>query len=149
MGDRTYVTLTIPSALADLALPLLDAYDDSGEDSGNRYFTFLAVNYGELDFLPQLMEAGIPFNSEWASGNEYGAGCKSCRFTPEGELIIKEIYDEGINPCHTSLMSLIDSPSALRAYILAHDERITALPWDNQVEYGKLYRAKQLISPKQ
>ena len=147
MGDRTSVTLSIPTVLIETALPFLDNYQDESNSETLSYFTYYEVNYGELDFLCHLIAAGIPFDSEWCAGSEYGAGCKSCRFTPEGEEIINEIYDDGRNPCHTSLMALIDNPSALRAYILAHDERIKVLPWDNQVEYGKLYRTKQLINP--
>ena len=48
---------------------------------------------------------------------------------------------------HAQLAKWLKELTALRAYILAHDERIKVLPWDNQVEYGKLYRTKQLINP--
>lgn len=147
MGDRTYVTLSVLSAHKEQVTALSeDTYNSDWEQPTKHYFVFGEVNYGELDFLDKLQDAGIAYDSEWEAGSEYGSGGEHCRFTAEGEIVLKEIYDSEINPNLTQLISLIDQPEALRNFILHHKEQITTLPWDNQEEYGKLYRTKQLIA---
>ena len=148
MGDRSYVTLSVLTSQAELARTLIEDFNDEITFDNDRctYFTFEEVNYGELKFLDALQAAGIAYLSEWEGGNEYGAGCTSCRFTAEGEAIIKSFDDSEINPELYTLMELIDQPEQLRTYILAHKELRTILPWDNQEEYGKLYQATMLIN---
>ena len=149
MGDHSYVTLSVLASQAEQAKTFMD-YEPNREGNFDKdrciYFEFEEVNYGELKFLDALQAAGIAYLSEWESGQEYGAGCTSCRFTPEGKAIIKSFDDSEINPPLYNLMELIDQPDALRTFILAHKELRTIMPWDNQEEYGKLYRATQLIT---
>lgn len=148
MGDRTSVILTVLATQAEQAKQYMDyqANTTGSSDTGLcTYFYFEEVNYGSLGFLDVLQAAGIAYISEWGDGSEYGSGAVSCRFTAEGEVVIKEIYDSAINPDIGNLLELIDQPDALRAYILHHRELRTVLPWGNQEEYGKIYRAKQLI----
>lgn len=149
MGDRSYVTLSVLKSQAELAKAFMDYEpNDEGNFDGDRctYFSFEEVNYGELEFLDALQAAGIAYLSEWEGGSEYGPGCTSCRFTAEGEAIIKSFDDSEINPHLHNLMELINQPKQLRNYILAHKELRTILPWDNQEEYGKLYRTTMLIN---
>ena len=146
MGDRTTVTLTVPRDFADLVEKLDEANEREPSTEGNlTYLTYYEVNYGELHFLKKLKEQGIPYDSAWCDGDEYGSGTKSLRFTPEGETIEMELYDT--HPDMHALVALIDDPVALRQYILNHQASRQVLPWDNQVEYGKIYRARQLIAP--
>lgn len=149
MGDRTTVTLSVLTAQAKTAEALfVDRYFDVALDTDPLIFqwTFEEVNYGELPFLHKLQQAGIAYDSEWGRGDEYGSGCKSCRFTSLGTAIDKEIYDENLNPNLAALLERIDQSDHLRQYILDHQESITTLPWDNQEEYGKRYRVTQLIT---
>ena len=148
MGDRTTVTLTVPHDFADIVEEIDGANErEPSTEGGLIYLTYYEVNYGELRFLKKLKEQGIPYDSAWCDGDEYGSGTKSLRFTPEGEAIELELYDADANPEMHTLIGLIDDPVALRQYILDHQASRQVLPWDNQVEYGKIYRARQLINP--
>jgi hypothetical protein len=151
MGDRTTVTLTVLTAHADRAGEIFDEDNLSEEASESQdglltHFVFYEVNRGNLDFLDELTAAGISYDSRWEDGSEFSAGVESMRFTPDGGSEMKEVYDTHLNPNIEKLIELIDDHKALRGYILAHIEHVTALDWDKQEEYSKLFRAKQLIS---
>lgn len=148
MGDRTSVTLMVLLSQEEAAKSIF------GGDSENRwthgefaYHSFYEVNYGELSFLDALESAGIAFDSDWDSGSEYGPGCDSCRFTVEGNVIRKNISNDYKNPSIHTLMEKINDYTALKEFITKHYENITVPPWDNQEQYAKIYRAKQLINP--
>lgn len=150
MGDRTDVTLTLLNTQAEDAMKLFTFSHNSlgsGTSKDLCEFAFWQINYGDLGFLDDLQSAGIAFDSKWGSGSEYGPGIDSCRFTPEGSCIRKEIHDDRVDPPLYQLIGLINDPSALRDYILKHQEAITLLDWKNQKEYGQVYRALQLINP--
>lgn len=149
MGDRTNVTLIVLTSQAAEAQQFFneDIEEESNEETGLTAFMFEEVNYGELRFLPKLIEHGIAYNSEWEKGEEYDDGFESCRFTPIGEVETKEVYYNDRNPDINDLMGMLDNPLAIRKYLLNHHERITTLPWDRQEEYGKLYRTRKLILP--
>lgn len=150
MGDRTYVTLSILTAQVKAAEQIItNDYDEKqtyGDNGILTYYTYSQVNYGELDFLDALEVAGIAYTSEWGPGSEFGAGAKTCRFTKDGAVFVKEIYDTELNPDMGGLLERIDNYQQLKDYILQHKERTSVLPWDNQIEYGKLYRTHQLIA---
>lgn len=147
-SETSCVTLTVLASQKDLAEEAFDfqADEDIGEVEGQWVYTFYEVNYGTLEFLDNLRDAGIAYNSEWTSGHEYSAGTQSGRFTLEGDYVQRVIYDISINPAMYKLLGLIDKPDELRAFILEHQESISVLPLDQvQEEYGKLYRMHQLI----
>lgn len=149
MGDRTFVFLTVPIECRELAETVFDkdTIDEDWEVNGDLvYCGFNDVNYGDLGFLCDLADLGIPYESTWERGSEYGPGTEFGRFTPEGEYVTLTVYDSQASPDVTSLMSRIDRPNDLVQYIKDYVKEITPLPWDNQVEYGKIYRTKQLIS---
>lgn len=148
MQDRTSVKLIVLTTQASAAEALFD-WESSGGDSEPDLtsFDFEDVNYGTLRFLTKLQDAGIAFDSNWGSGSEYGPGTHYGRFTSEGEFDSWEISDSSINPNIDELVTLLKHPKKLREFILEHVEKTTPLPWDNQEEYGKLYRTKQLINP--
>ena len=148
MGDRSTVLLNILESQKEKAEALINfqADEDFDNQDGHWAYQFHEVNYGNLGFLHALKNAGIAYDSSWDSGSEYTAGTASCRFTPEGACIEKDIYDEALNPSLDKLIELIDQPDALRKYILIHQENISVLPLDeDQVEYGKLFRTHKLI----
>lgn len=146
MGDRTDVTLTVLTAQTEAVGVIGPGWSDKFVDGQCTSFEYNEVNYGELEFLDALEKAGIAYDSDWEAGDEFPKGRKSCRFTAEGASEVKEVYDTYRNPNIQALMARIDDFADLRQYILHHNKRVTSLPWDNQEEYGKRYRVKQLIS---
>lgn len=149
MGDRTTVMLTVlTSQLKEAEKLFLYAPSEIYIGTALTECLFYEVNYGELEFLPKLQNLGMPYTSRWESGSEYGPGEEACRFTPQGEMLLKIVGDEYRNPPLHHLMEVIDNYGLLKQRILEHYERVTALPWDNQEEYGKIHRARQLITPK-
>ena len=147
MRDLTYVILTVPLECEAQVLEIESDCDVFRLDNGTVEFQFEEVNYSELDCLPKLIQAGIPFTNRWAAGSNYGTGETSVRFTPEGDVVKKELADEYNNPPMDRLINLIDDPVALRQYILDYKTNREVMPWDNQVEYGKRYLARRLIDP--
>lgn len=150
MGDRTTVTLVLLQSQVAVAEGVegWEKPNEETEQDDTSEFTYYEVNYGNLDFLEKLAAHGIAYTSSWCSGSEYSAGTEYCRFTPEGDAIVKQIYDDGWGCPVSELMSRLESHEDLRAYILEHHEKLTILDMtEDQVEYGKLYRAKQLITP--
>ena len=150
MGDRTYVTLTVLKEQAKEAEALFawpaDHHSENLGINPHIYYSFYEVNYGDLPFLDALQEAGIAFDSEWEHGSEYGSGCDFCRFRSDGSVQRYDYSDEYKNPDLHQMMKLLDEPEALKAYILDHHRKITPMLWDRQIEYGKLYRTKQLLN---
>ena len=154
MSDAVSVHLTILSSQDDEAKKLFTYESDSVDvmkcsSSGIDLttYTFCECNYGELGFTLLLTKAGISYDKTWEQGSEFNSGTEYSRFTPEGEIVWKEIYENEINPDLNKLMELIDDPSALTKAVRAHHELITVLSWSNQEEYGKIYRTLQLLNP--
>ena len=146
MGDRVSVTLTVLTAHAKQVEDICSDSQDWKETSGEfTYLTFHEVNYGELDFLYELENAGIPYTSDWDQGGDFAAGNKTLRFTSNGEAITKEVYDKYVNPDIDDLMKLFNDHEALKQYITDHYNEVTPLPWDNQEYNAKIYRACRLI----
>lgn len=156
MGDRTYVLLTVPMAHRDFVRSVYDNMEDSVDKYPNDelcYFEFDEVNYGELEHLDRLLAQGVAFDSQWEAGNEYGPGTRYVRFTETGEVIGKEIYDAygrvsliTLEQLHKNNPAPIDLQREFTNLIQKRRREITIPPWDNQVEYGKRYRAQQLLN---
>lgn len=152
MGERVGVTLKILTSQRSKAeaLPAWCAAGSEYNYGDCTFYEYSEVNYGNLDFLTDLRNAGIAYDSTWESGSDFGPGTASMRFSPEGETVEKELYTHKFNPNMSGLLTHIDNPVALRQYILDHQEERAVLPLDEyQVAYGKLYRMKQLIAPTQ
>ena len=147
MGDRTEVYLSIPHELRGQAEIIIgDATDEYWQEGTLAVLGYMQVDYGELPNLEYLKEAGIPYDSCWQAGGNFGAGKEACRFTPEGECIMRTIYDADLNPNISHLNTLLNTPDILINYLKKFIENTTILPWDNQVEYGKRYKMRQLIT---
>ncbi len=161
MGDRTYVSLYIPTELVEQAMPIIEAgagspCDEEGDDQHITFLGFDECNYGILGCEEEMIEAGIPFTKRWDAGGSYTAGKGYVRFTNEGELVRFEVYaeDRGVplDRLEEALKQDGDADPILRSLdALARVERLVAshraatvpLPWDNQVEYGRRYVAAQ------
>lgn len=150
MGDRTTVKLTVPTSHEQLVEEIIRDFSDSAEavdhEDGCTGFTFDEVNYGQLDFLPELVRKGIAYDSEWSQGSDYGPGTESTRFTEEGEAITKTIYAVDHSLAVITLIDVIDRPTELVELIKKRHEDNQILPWDNQEEYGKRFLTRKLIS---
>ena len=148
MGDRTSVALRVLTSQVERVKEIIkgEYYETDYYDPDLTIFDFDEVNYGELPFLQKLEKAGIPYNSRWGKGDDYGSGETVCRFTPEGEALVVELCDAEDNPRIASLLERLDKPEELVQYILDYVGSRKVYPWDNQEDYGKLYRMKQLIT---
>ena len=150
MGDRTRVTLTVLRSQAEKAQELFsegyESEDTIASDSLLYSWEFDEVNYGRLPFLGGLKTAGIAYDSGWDNGDAYSSGYASCRFSSEGELVQKDLYDNEDSIPLSVLTRLLNEPETLRQKILDTIQERTVLPWDHQEEFGKLYRMKQLIT---
>lgn len=149
MGDRTTVYLTLPKLLIKFAVPLFKiAPEDSDLILNSDYvtYTFYDCKYGELSFTDKLTELGIPHNREWESGHEYSAGVETIRFTSEGKVQRIVIYDGSRRIDIDTLVELINNYEDLKEYILTKQKENEVLPWDNQIEYGRIYMARRLIT---
>ena len=147
MGDRTTVYLTVLAVHKELAEVHIDdqACDEEAEGLHVKY-TFYDVNYGNLPFLDAMDHEGIPYDSTWESGDEYGEGTQSGRFTHEGIFVDKTVYGSSQGVPLDTLIPLLGDHAALVACIKKCQEEISVLPWENQEEYSKLYRARKLIN---
>lgn len=145
MGDRTWVEILVLNETLPLVKEILP--DDAEISTSFEFssFYFDEVNNGCIEEQDQLTEAGIPYNYEWGTGDNYNPGSKYIRFTPEGELEHIEYYENEINPPLEKLLELVSKPKELAEYVQQYSDERTPLPWDNQVEYGKIYRTRQLI----
>lgn len=147
MGDRTTVKLTLLASQKEAALAFFDEGPEDEDPYGDLVeFSFYEVNYGKLDFLEKLQNAGIAYDSQWDAGGDYGAGTESCRFTDTGETINKQLYDDCMGIAVDTLIPVIHDLLALQKIILDKQEELAVLPWNNQEANGKLYRMKQLIT---
>ena len=147
MGDRTTVYLTVMQCDKERVQQFFEFDPEHDDDNcdGNWYFKFSGVNWGILQFLYELEEAGIPYDSQWDSGGEYGSGMTVCRFTSDGERTVKEWEDKELGISTHTLLPLLNDLPKLRTLILEHHAGVTALPWENQEQYAKLFRARRLV----
>jgi hypothetical protein len=150
MGDRTSVTLAVLHEHAEEVEEIADTYQPvSAYSEGSRVcFDFDEVNYGELPFLRTLEERGIAYDSDWSPGDDYVSGTRYCRYSEDGLLQTKEVQSTERNPDLQKLLDRIDDWPALRKFILEHKEQVSEPGWDNQLEYGKRYKARMLLQPK-
>ncbi len=147
MGDRTWVEIIVLKESLDQVKEVLSDFLDleiaEGDYLASLYF--YEINNGCVEEHVQLTERGIPYNYEWGPGDNYYPGTKYIRFTPEGNLQHIEYYDNEVNPPLEKLLELVSKPKELVEYVQQYANERTPLPWDNQVEYGKIYRTRRLI----
>lgn len=106
------------------------------------------VSYMDLQHYKQkLTELGIASNIdiEGQYDEELSDQVFYTRFTKEGEIASKHVYEHLRNPCINDLMKLIAYSDSLVSYIKHHYKETCEPDWDNQLIYAKLYLTKQLI----
>lgn len=153
MGDRTYVILTVPAVHAGEVAGIYNEVSiiphgtamvsEQGLDL--VFFEFEDVNYGELDDLDKLEKLGIAFDSDWSQGDEYDEGCTYMRFDSEGNPVRKEIYQGDDAISMNRLLPLFDDHHKLRELIKSVNDSLHVIPWDDQVENGKIARLKHIV----
>lgn len=153
MGDRCYMSLTVKSEQMDEVRSIFkEAGNNPSEfvmDNGQGFgfLGFEEVNYAKLEGIEAVQAAGIPFDLENTAGHDYEASTLYCRFTEEGTMQFQELCAEDEIVRLNDLLKIVDDHAALKALILQADADRQIIPWDNQVEYGKRYVARQLIQP--
>ncbi len=150
----TYVTLKIEAYFFKEVQTIMkkDHYISYDENVVNGIWSidFEQVSNGEIEFLPQLQKLGIAYDSVWEREYDIEPGGEYCRFTDTGEMVLKTMYESerliGINTIKEIIYDeyLKDNLTQLIDQI---EERVSVLPWHNQVEYGKLHRVNQLLLP--
>ena len=132
MGDRVVVSLTVPKECEKQAIKIINKQEGKPE-------CIQDLNNG------LLVQQGIPFESEWQAGCEFGVGTNYGRFTPKGEYVGLILYVGDQNPSMDELQNRLNNYDDLRDYIQAYKETHTPLPWDNQVNFGKRYLLNKLV----
>lgn len=107
----------------------------------------------EFEWLRPLANEGIAFDFDYEADYEILPGTLHCRFLPSGELVWKELLDTDHSIPISELLPLVQSTTRLAqkwlklsSLIQERAEAVVVPPWDNQVAYGKKYRARQLIT---
>lgn len=148
---RVFVTLTVLKEHADTVEELAASYygyEYILSSQLHKAFGFPEVETGELDFLGELIEKGIPFDSSWNACEDFEEGIDHARFSPQGELIRKELYTSDYSISVDTLIHCLENHTALKDIIDAATEKLAVLPLDNaQIEYGKLYQVARLVIP--
>lgn len=145
MGDRTTVALRVLTVHLEQVKTIIENEAVIDEEDEFTLIWFDEVNYGELSFLKDLEEKGIPYDSSWERGSNYYSGTRYHRFTDEGEAVQKDVYDDALNPVLSALMELLDSPQKLAEAIVEAHAKVTPLPWDTQEQNSKRFLARKLI----
>ena len=69
-------------------------------------------------------------------------------FSPEGERIEKDIYDDELKMPVADLLECLEDHEALKKLILCHVDKTAGLELNqDQVNYGEIFLSKRLIDP--
>ncbi len=156
MGDRTTCCVYVLKEHMDRAIALIEPEEGAPSDIDqgiNLPWTCLYyedVNYASIDALDEFLAEGIAYDFVWNQGDGYSEGEQHLRFTPEGEAVFTSNSPENPSGYLASIEKDLDSFTSVdevRAYLAQRKAKHVPLPWDNQAEYGKIYRARKLIQP--
>lgn len=125
---------------------VIDALENTGEEI--TVLVFHDIRWGTLPICRDMEKAGIPYDSKYASGTVFSAGIDYCRYSANGDLIVRVIEDSAVNPPIQELMRLLEEPEKLRKYIQTHHDLYTVPPLDKaQAHNKKLWRMRLLVDP--
>ena len=147
--DTTLCTL---SALHLIIIPVIQDYLCDKSDTINTYKNINSYFFNsnsdsnERGLCEELVKLGIPFNlhtytDRWMDGED-----QYFRFTSTGELNKKTVYQEDRNPNLGVLQELKNDHLGLIYYINKFSESVAEPSWDNQIKYGRVHRARILIT---
>jgi hypothetical protein len=153
MGDRTTCQIRLPSSLKEQAKAILKADYEEYPDNNLVEFVFEEVNYGDMpEERQELEDAGIPHDFSWGSGSQYAAGEAHTRYTPDGDIIYTGGYETDQKIDYLDLLAVLESTLSpedqleqIAALIYKTKAKWEPLPWDNQIEFGKVHKLKLLI----
>ena len=149
MGDRCDVYIQIPAEYKDQVTHILDPTQHWETVHGLAEFCIPEVNYANIEAETQaLTREGIPHSWYWTPGGGYDSGKGYVRFTAEGEVIYHDYSDPDVNPCIDHVIKLLETKTSeeVLEYLREYKAKYSPQSWDNQVEYGKVYKLKQLVS---
>lgn len=146
-----FVNLTVLKEHADIVEEIAESHSGVEyihDNQVHEVFGFTEVASGELDFLDELIEKGIPFDNHWEACEDFEEGTIHVRFSPQGELIKKELYTSDYSIPVDTLIHSRENHDNLKSIIDAAAENLLVLPLDSkQIEYGKLYQVARLVIP--
>lgn len=158
MGDRTHVQLTL--RVKDYDRIKQEPWFDAENEEWNREeiegvgevieLSYEEVNYGELSFLAEMEERGIPYDQRWEAGGGFNAGIRYVRYSPEGEKEAIEYDDERANPplyMLERLSSGLPETHPLVCYLAEWRKNTVPRDFENQDEYSRAYLARKLLAP--
>lgn len=149
--SEVFTTLKVLTEQADEVEAIIDAYSHSDDNWGDDEYTvfgFSDVNMGVLDFLGELTNAGIAYDSTWDAGSNFGEGTEHCRFTPTGEVTTQTLYAADSSIPLGDLVEYLENHEMLKELILKKQAERHVEPLDaKQIEYGKLYQVARLVIP--
>lgn len=150
MASRTWVNLTVHTVNTPIVDTTGSHYREGMYQAFPNGFTtyyYEDILNGELNFLPKLERAGIPYNSEWGENCRDGAGAQYGRFNEKGEPYVVIINNKDRLFDVEDLMKVIDEPEKLKDLILSCYMACQVPDWEHQLEYAKRYILRGIISP--
>ena len=166
MGNRTHVTLSVPTPLAPKVRSILekndgcdDAYEGAMNNSPFTHFCSYGVNYGVLNCEEELINYEIPFDKRWEPNGNYNAGGMYVRFL-NGQLFIQEVFDEDLGVPLDPLLAVLakNDPNTendvrrsslyqeLETIILEHKRKTLPIPWSTQMDHVRKLATEFLIT---
>ncbi len=161
MGDRTTCRVYVLKEHEARAIELIKPEEGEPGDTGAFFvgsdahpeivaLYYYDVNYASIDALDEFLAEGIAYDFDWDQGSDFTQGESHLRFTAEGEAVFTSDSPENPSGYLTSIekaLNSLTSVNEVRACLVQIKAKHVPLPWDNQVEYGKVYRARKLIQP--
>lgn len=92
-----------------------------------------------------LAALGIAFDLQLPGDNHNEPETVYNRYGPTGAHEWKRMPTNGHNPPMDECITRIEDSDALRQFVLDHQAATTLQPWKHQIEYGKRYRARELL----
>jgi hypothetical protein len=147
--DTSLCTLSV---LHPIIIPVIQDYLCDRSDTINTYKNINSYFFNsnsdsnEYGLCEELVKLGIPFNlhtytDRWMDGED-----QYYRFTSTGELNLKIVHQDFREPCLIALQQLKNDHLGLIYYIKKFTESVAEPSWDNQIEYGRVHRARILIT---
>lgn len=147
--DTSLVTLSV---LHPIIYPIIKDYCNNETDSIhtckniNTYFFNSQSESNEYELCEKLVKLGIPLNLHTYTDRYVDGEDQYYRFTLTGELNKKTVYQDDRDPNLGALQDLKHDHAGLIYYINQFTKSVAEPSWDNQIEYGRIYRARVLIT---
>jgi hypothetical protein len=145
-------TLSTLSVLHPIIFPVIRRYLGNRKDD---YYSWQGINKYSFDFNSESNESelcekiyklGIPFNMSTDTDRNMDGEDQYYRFTSEGEVSFKRVYQTDRHPSLATLKELKNDHAGLIYYINCFSESVAVPSWDNQIAYGRIHRARVLIN---